>query len=1039
MNNPPSLTPFPPSGVVRDHSPSQEGNWLETLPTGAVVLDAQGGIAACNTEFARLHGRSAKELLGRCLWEWNTSTTDIEGLRRALLTPGPHPRHLTTLQRTSAGELRKVEFRWRPAVDGMPPRGLLVLVVGEPAEGVPTGSAEVGPPTLADWGGLVGLWEYHLEKGEVRCSQDVAALLGYADGGLPRTGEGWYSLFHPDDRKHIDAALAPIYAGEADHSVMEYRMRRKDGVYRWFLTASAGERDTDGRLISLRGTTADITNVRATQDALREREQRYSSLVETAGCAIITLGLDYRILEWNRGAEELLGWQADAVLGKNYLETCLPREWRERVTKETGQVLTGRASIGYENPVVTKNGEERVALWNSQALIDTSGNPYALVKIGQDITARKKAERALRAAQERLRFLLGTAPVVLFISRAEAPHEVLFISETIQALTGFPPEEFTRDPSFWNSLVYAEDLARIQADASRPWRAGETRIFEYRLRHREGPCHWVHSEIRLTSDANGQPAERVGFAVDISDRKKAEEALRASEERFRRLFESAPLGIVIASPTGHPIRANEAICRMLGYTEEELRGKHFLEITHPEDGHIEPPLVEKIIQGELDAVSLEKRYLHKNGSVVQASVTASVIRDADGRPLHGVVLIEDVTQKQREEAERKRLEVKLQHAQKLESLGIMAGGIAHDFNNLLTGILGYANLAAQEAPAGIRDYLEQINKAGHRAAELCEQMLAYAGRGRTVVGMVTISSLVQEMADLVRPSILPKITVGFELEPGLPPIEADGTQLRQVAMNLILNAAEAIGDRPGSILVRTGRQWCDHATLRSTYLENDLSEGNYVFLEVADDGCGMSPETRKKIFEPFFTTKFTGRGLGLAAVLGIVRGHRGAIQLESSPGQGTRFRILLPANVDSSATLRPPSNSRGPRGAILLVDDEDFIRDLGARVLEAAGYKVLQAVDGQQAVELFRERGQEICLVVLDLVMPRLNGERTLRALRQLDPDVRVLLASGYSEQEIGGSIQPKEVSGFLQKPFRPEELVLAVFKVLGVEASPSG
>jgi PAS domain S-box-containing protein len=669
-------------------------------------------------------------------------------------------------------------------------------------------------------------------------------------------------------------------------------------------------------------------------------------------------------------------------------------------------------------------------LWNVGILRDAAGVSTGVVAVGQDITARKRTEKALRATQERLRFLVGAAPVVLFISRADPPNEVLFVSDTVRGLTGYAPEEFTRDPAFWNRLVYPEDLPGLRSAAERPWLPGESRQFEYRLRHREGGCRWVHSVVRLVRDSEQPGGDFVGCLVDVTVRKKTEEALRLSEEHFRGVFEFAPLGIVIAGPDGRPIRANPAFCRMVGYTEAELRRLHYLEITHPDDRHLEPPLVEQALRGDIDFARLEKRYVHKRGHTVYVALSMAVVKGDADNFLAGVVLVEDITLRRQEEEERRRLEEKLRQAQKLESMGIMAGGIAHDFNNLLTGILGYANLAAREAGPAIRDYLEQISRASHRASDLCEQMLACAGRGRTTLAPLDLSALAAETTDLLRPALPAPVGVQFELASELPRVEGDATQLRQVVMNLVLNAAEAMAGEQGRITVRTGCTRCDRAALRSTYLEEDLPEGEYVFLEVADTGSGMDAATRAKIFEPFFTTKFMGRGLGLAAVLGIVRGHRGAIQLDTEVGRGTTFRVLLPRAARTPTPQLPAPAARLDTSTVLLVDDEEFIRDLGNRVLRAAGYQVLLAADGQEAVEIFRDRSREISVVVLDVLMPRLGGEAALRHFRSIDPNVRVVLSSGYSEHDVGERMEG--VAVFLQKPYRPDDLLEAVRRAAG-------
>jgi len=375
------------------------------------------------------------------------------------------------------------------------------------------------------------------------------------------------------------------------------------------------------------------------------------------------------------------------------------------------------------------------------------------------------------------------------------------------------------------------------------------------------------------------------------------------------------------------------------------------------------------------------------------------------------------------EAERERMEMRLQETQKLESLGVLAGGIAHDFNNLLTSILGNASLARLDLPpeSPAEGALEQIERTSLRAADLCKQMLAYAGKGRFVVQPLDISQLVQDTAHLLQVSISKKAVLKFDLAAGLPPVMADASQLRQIVMNLVINASEAIGDRSGIIALHTGLVRADRTYLADVQLAGNLPEGDYVFLEISDTGCGMTPELKARIFEPFFTTKFTGRGLGLAAVLGIVRGHRGALKVYSEPGKGTTFKLLLP--MASGAAVQTPApaplaNGWQGSGRILLAEDEDTVRAVVARVLESLGFAVTPVPDGREAALLFEADPDAFTMVVMDLTMPHLDGAEAFARMRRVRPDVRVLLMSGFSEHDATVTFAGKGLAGFLQKPF---------------------
>jgi signal transduction histidine kinase/CheY-like chemotaxis protein len=378
------------------------------------------------------------------------------------------------------------------------------------------------------------------------------------------------------------------------------------------------------------------------------------------------------------------------------------------------------------------------------------------------------------------------------------------------------------------------------------------------------------------------------------------------------------------------------------------------------------------------------------------------------------------------EQESRRLERQRQEAQRLESLGVLAGGIAHDFNNLLTIILGYTTLAASELPrdSEAAGMLGEVERAARRAAELTHQMLAYAGRGKFAPQPLDLSGLVRDLSHSLQLLAPPPATLTIEAAPGLTVIEADGSQLRQVLLNLVTNAVEALPGSAGAITVRTGVEVVDHPARLAPLAAPDARPGPHVYLEVADDGCGIPTDVLPRIFDPFFSTKFTGRGLGLAAVLGIVRGHGGLIAVNSTPGRGSRFRLYFPC-------LEAPPPSPAPTwqgsGTALVVEDEEGVRQLARHILEGAGFQVLLAHDGLEGVEVFRDRGDSIAVVLLDLTMPRLSGPETLAELRRLRPLAPVVLMTGYSEGDWSERFAGQTWAAYVQKPFDAERLLTAV------------
>lgn len=388
-------------------------------------------------------------------------------------------------------------------------------------------------------------------------------------------------------------------------------------------------------------------------------------------------------------------------------------------------------------------------------------------------------------------------------------------------------------------------------------------------------------------------------------------------------------------------------------------------------------------------------------------------------------------ERRREEAGRLAMERQVLHTQKLESLGVLAGGIAHDFNNLLTAILGHLNVAqhklAPESPAA--PHLESMERIILRAADLTRQMLAYSGKGRFVIKSHSVNGVIQEMTHLMEVSISKKIALRLDLAPDLPTIEADAAQIQQVILNLVTNASDAIGDREGIIRITTQAQALDPNYLEQVFHGQQLAPGTFVVLEVSDTGCGMSPEVQARIFDPFFTTKATGRGLGLSAILGILRGHHAGLKIYSESGRGTTFRVFFPASSQPAAEAEPEPSPLGEslRGTVLLVDDEEMITTAVSAMLKSLGLEVIIAHDGQEALEVVQAKGPSIDLILMDLTMPRMDGRESFRAIHALDPKLPVILSSGYNEQASIQDFLGRGLAGFLQKPYTFKSLLEAI------------
>lgn len=524
-------------------------------------------------------------------------------------------------------------------------------------------------------------------------------------------------------------------------------------------------------------------------------------------------------------------------------------------------------------------------------------------------------------------------------------------------------------------------------------------------------------------EQGGEVRYILGFGHDYTELRRTGAALAESEAKFRRLVENADDVIyrVRLEPDVNIEYISPSIERLSGYPPEAFYGDGalFNELIVPED---RPKVAQRIAELQGEPGSTLTRWRRSDGSLRWVEARSVAVRDANGRAIAREGIARDMTEEKERELSRVALERRLQQTQKLESLGVLAGGIAHDFNNLLTGILGHASLLRLDAacPPSLREHADHIELAAERAADLCKQMLAYSGRGRFAIQRLDLDDLVRATTQLIKLSLAKSTTLKLELGTRGSVVEADATQLQQVVMNLVLNASEACEAQAGVVTLTTGEATLTQEELQDAFSAGERRPGRYVFLEVHDTGSGMSAETQAKIFDPFFSTKFTGRGLGLSAVLGIVRGHSGAIRVHSEPGVGTRFRVLFPA-ADGQPQPTVPA-SRAPAfesaGRVLVVDDEEVVVQVASRILSTLGFSVVTASNGREAIDVFRAASEPFAVVLMDLTMPVLDGFAAFAELRRLDPRLPVVLMSGYNEQDAVARFAGSGLAGFVQKPF---------------------
>jgi PAS domain S-box-containing protein len=513
----------------------------------------------------------------------------------------------------------------------------------------------------------------------------------------------------------------------------------------------------------------------------------------------------------------------------------------------------------------------------------------------------------------------------------------------------------------------------------------------------------------------------------------AAQALKESRELYRKISEDSPAYIATFLPDGTITYANPALANDLGRHQEELVGKSFFEFLLPEyQGPVRQGL--GTLSPQKPTKTLEQALKGPGDAVVWQEWTHRAVFDEHGGTAEFQAVGQNITERKKAAEERARLEQQMLHAQKMESLGVLAGGVAHDFNNILMAIIGNVDLSLMkiEEASPITANLRNIEKAAMRAADLAKQMLAYSGKGRFVIEKLDLNRLIEKLHPILEPSLPDNGVLVLKLHKPVPVVEADANQMRQILMNLFMNAVEALGENGGEITIRTEDRVLDREGLKDLLLGETMAEGRYVVLEVADTGCGMEKEVLDKVFDPFFTTKFTGRGLGLAAVLGIARGHKGGIRITSEPGKGSIFQVLLPTSEPPPAKApvpEPIEDGWSGAGNILLVDDEEVIRTIASELLKELGFTAVLAGSGAEAIEIFKVN-RELRAVILDLTMPGMDGEECFRELRRIDPEVKVIMSSGFSEQDVVQKFAGKELAGFIQKPYTLKALKEVMRKV---------
>jgi two-component system, cell cycle sensor histidine kinase and response regulator CckA len=765
-----------------------------------------------------------------------------------------------------------------------------------------------------------------------------------------------------------------------------------------------------------------ITVRKQAELALLESEEPLRLALEAAKAGRWVWDLKSSEMFWSQEVWKLYGLEPQSVKPSYevWVKTILPedREMAEQTIREG--VQKGR-ELNVEWRVCDPDGTERWLMLRGAPMRDETGQTVRYSGIVMDVTDRKRAEEELR----RYELLFGhSRDIILFVHRDDG--HILEANTAAANAYGYSREELMTLSI--HHLRPLDTLGQIADQISEADTHGI--LFETVHVRKDGSMFPV--EVSSRGATVGGTRTLLSVIRDISERKRAEEALRESEGLYRSFFENSLDAIFITDPAeaGRIHAANPPACRMFGYTEEELCNLSRGALVDPSDVGVQRLLEDRTRTGKGWG---ELVHVRKDGSSFPTEVSSSVFKDKNGRDLC-ITIIRDISERKLAEEERMQLEQRLQQVQKTESLGRMAGAIAHHFNNLLMAVMGNLELALYGLPPESRAQanITGAMTASQRAARISRLMLTYAGQTGGKKVSLDLSEAIREGLLLLSVSLPKKVHLRTELPDPGPIILADASHIEQILTNLALNAGEAIGEQEGEITVVVDVVAPAEIQKSSVFPPDwDPKAESYACLLISDTGCGMDTATLETIFDPFFSTKFTGRGMGLSVVLGLVRTYEGAISVESQLGQGATFRVFFPLSAQETLSSGEDdmiaSELIEAAGLVLLVEDEPLVRHMAEAMLNFLGCEVICASDGFEGVEVFRERKAEVDLVLLDHTMPRMNGWETLKALRALQPDIPVILASGYDETKVMQGEHPEQPQAFLQKPYQLASLKAAI------------
>lgn len=1014
--------------------------FLDSLPLAALAFDDEGRVVYSNEEarrFLRLKTDRLREDADSIL-EWFPQAGSRESLVEILNTAGAR-RELSM----KLPDGRERSLAWISQHDAIPLEGWRVWGVGYDANSFQETGVGVAVDSDSRYREAIELAEAvpYYQNYLINSYEFVGEAVHEITGISPDefTPSRWQAmvqevvLLGPLAGMSLDEAVERARNQEGRSWRAEFRILNERGEEKWLSNAAVQVRNARGDVVGSLGILQDITERKKADEALRESEARYRSIVEDQTDFIVRWKPDFTIVYVNEAYCDYYDRSRSELMGFNFLK-FIPERDRPAVMDKI-KSLTPESPIAHDvHQTFRPDGSIGWQQWSDRALFDHEGNAYEFQSVGRDVTEKVKAELELQQSQERLELALRGASLCMWEYQLDEGR--VSVDERWSGIVDYDLPGPATSIRNWLRCIHPEDRRR----AARAWRSHVNGLFayyeaEYRVRTRSGAYKWVLDRGKVIQSENGRAVLACGTQLDITDRKQSETELSNRNEFIETILNHLPIGLLVVDQSvNERYYWNRRFVEIHDWPEDVLSDiQTFHESVFPDQEYrkmIYETVQRRVIASDQNQFEWEGiRITTQHGDVKTITLRCIALRSQQ----IFIFSVQDMTDVIRANEEREALQEQLRQMQRIEAVGRLAGGIAHDFNNLLVAILGYSDLAmsAMEPDDANRRYLDQIQKAGERAEALTRQLLAFSRKQVLQPRILDLNELLLDIEPMLRRLIGEDIEYLTAPDHGLKQVKADPGQLQQVIVNLVINSRDAMPDG-GKLTLETG-----NVDLDQSYVDRHpgASVGPHALLAVSDNGCGMDEETCEKIFEPFFTTKEQGKGtgLGMSTVYGIVKQSGGSIWVYSEPGEGTTVKVYLPATDEEDAKPKRPEGARPLEGreTILVVEDETEVRELIVQALKRYGYSVIEAESGERALQLIQSATARVRLMVTDVVMPGMNGKDLAQRMLRMQPDLIVLFMSGYTENSIVHHGVLDEGLAFIQKPFKPDVLAAKIRELL--------